>query len=71
MESAKAPLVYTFYDEVEEIDPATWFSLASVPCHFICPTEWLSKGDKVKVTIQKVTECPASPTTQPAPPLNS
>ena len=68
MDPTQTPIVYTFYDEVGEIDPATWFSLTSIPARFICPTDWLQSGDKVKVTIQR---CPASPITQPEPQSNS
>ena len=54
MEPAPSTLVYIFYDEVAEVTPDRWFSLVQLPNHFICLAEFLSRGDKVKVTIQKV-----------------
>ena len=68
MEPAKAPLVYTFYDEVGEITEGEWFSLKALPHHFICRAEFLQPGDKVKVIIAK---CPPSAPTPPDPSSNS
>ena len=73
MEPVGPQLTFIVFTKVAEISPEAWFSLEGFGArlHTKYDMRDLSVGDRVKITIQKVPECPLSPTIQPAASSNS